>query len=238
MTCPVVIPAYNEEHFLPQCLESLVAQKTARAFKVLVVDNNSTDATKLVAESYKDKLDITVISEKQKGRGAARFAGFASAQSDFICSTDADTILPSDWIEHIVTAFSDNSVAAVTGPCKIIDQSPLNNTLFNFFQPLSMRLYRVFFQHYWLSGFNFAIRREVYTATTGFNKSLNAQEDIELSFAVRKIGKIVFLNDLTVIFSGRRFDKGILHGLFPYARTFFKYFLLKDKSIELEDVRG
>ena len=109
--------------------------------------------------------------------------------------------------------------------------------LFNFLQPLSIRLYKFIFGHYWLSGFSFAIYKDIYKKSGGFNSKLNIQEDIELSFRVSKIGKIKFISNIPVIFSGRRFQKGLIKGLFSYISTFVSHFLFKRDDIVLSDIR-
>lgn len=234
----IVIPAYNEEKQISSCLDALVKQSTARKFEVIVVDNNSSDKTVKVANRYNGKLNLRVISEKQKGRGSARYAGFNKASGTIILSTDADASVPENWIERIMSAFeNETGVLAVTGTCKITDSSFLTNALFNYFQPAVMRVYKIFFGHYWLSGFNFAIRRSTYIETGGFDHKLNTQEDVDLSFRVSKVGRIKFIPDLCVTVSGRRYQKGLISGIVPYIKTFVSYFWLKRKDVYLDDPR-
>lgn len=234
----VVIPAFNEEKMLSACLTALSKQHYAGFIEVIVVDNNSTDKTADVAATFKGKLPIRVIHEKLKGRSPARRAGFAAAKGDILFSTDADTIVPPTWIEDIVPYFSTPTIAAVTGTCKIEDCSKRINTTFNLLQPQFMKQYRLVFGHYWLSGFNFAIRKEAYERSGGFDPSLNAQEDTDLAFRVHKIGKIKFINQPKVIFSGRRMKNGLILGLYPYAKSYGMYLLNKrGNHVVLSDVR-
>lgn len=234
----VVIPAYNEEKQISSCLDALVKQNTTRKFEVIVVNNNSSDRTAKVADGYNGKLNLRIINEKQKGRGSARHVGFNEARGSVILSTDADASVPEDWIERILSAFEhETKVSAVTGTCKITDFPFLTNALFNFFQPASMRVYKIFFGHYWLSGFNFGIRGVTYNKTGGFDPRLNVQEDIDLSFKVNKVGRIKFISDLCVTVSGRRFQKGLIGGIVPYIKTFVSYFWQKRKDMYLDDPR-
>lgn len=233
----VVIPAYNEEKTISKCLAALVAQKTSQKFEVIVVDNNSTDKTKKVAQNYKNKLDLHVILEKKKGRGAARYRGFKTAKGEIILSTDADTTVPPNWIEKITQPFADKSIVAVTSPFRINDCSLVINTFFNLFQPSLMFFYRLVSGHFWLSGFNFAIRKSAYEKSGGFNPALDVQEDIDLSFKVAKLGKIIFLNNLPVVCSGRRFKNKPFQESMIYIKTFIDYFLFKKKDVFLSDIR-
>lgn len=233
----VVIPAYNEEDHLPACLESLVQQNTQFPFQVVVVDNNSTDHTAKVAQAFSDRLNLTIVTELRKGRGAARRAGFAAAKTEIIFSTDADTVVPQNWIETFIQFLMPAEAVAVSGTCRINDCGAVTSTLFNWLQPVSMKVYRVLFGHYWLSGFSFAIKQEAYHKAGGFDAALNAQEDVDLAVRVAKIGRIVMIPQPAVLFSGRRFHDGLLYGVWQYLKTFVAYYFFKKKTITLTDPR-
>jgi glycosyltransferase involved in cell wall biosynthesis len=231
----VVIPAFNEEKHIGRCIESLIHQTTQEKYEVIVVDNNSTDNTFNVASSYKNKLNLHVIKESKKGRGTARFTGFRAAKGDIIFSLDGDSYAPSDWIEKMIRPFSDPKIVAVSGTGRIEDCTPRINRTFNIVQPICMKGYRLIFGHYWLTGFNFAIRAKSYKEAGEFNQHITSNEDVDLSFRVRKIGKIKFLK-LPVTVSGRRVKNGVVRGLFSYVPSFLTYYVLK-KPPELSDVR-
>lgn len=234
----IIIPAYNEEKVISKCLDAFVKQRTTKNFEVIVVNNNSIDKTVEIVENYKNKLKIRIILDTIKGRGHARYVGFREASGDIFLSTDADAIVPENWVEKIVLSIeTDPNIVAVTGPAKIIDLSPKKNAIFNYVQPLSMKVYNFIYKHYWLNGFNFGIKKEAYIKSGGFDPDLNVQEDIDLSFKVNKIGKIVFLSDLAVIFSGRRFKNGLIKGLLSYLKTFFAWRWLHKKDVYLDDPR-
>ena len=228
----IVVPAYNEEKSLSLCLDSLVTMKTQEKFEVIIVDNDSTDSTGQVALSYQNKLPIKVIIEKQKGRGAARAAGFNKAQGAIIFSTDADTIVPKDWIDTMLRYFNNKTeIVAVTGLCTFSGCCNRLSTML----PVFHYLYKILFGHYWLTGFNFAIRKDAYQRVGGFHRNLNAQEDIELGFRVAKMGKIAYAANSRVITSGRRFQKGILHTMFEYMHSFVN--MKRQKETHLSDTR-
>lgn len=233
----IVIPAYNEEKNIGDCLTSLVNQQTSKKFRVIVVDNNSTDKTAQKAKSFSKNLDMTIIFEKRKGRGTARKTGFDYSTDEIIFSTDADTILPTNWIEKLYSELVKSNGVAVSGTCRIIDCNAITNKAFNIMQPLAMKVYKGIFGHYWLSGFSFAIYKKIYSKSGGFNPELNALEDIDLSLKISKIGEIIFLKDIPVIFSGRRFKSGLIKGSLPYLTTFLKYFFLKKDDVKITDPR-
>lgn len=231
----VVIPAYNEEKNIDRCLEGLVRQVTNYPFEVILVDNASTDSTVGIARSFLDTLPLRIISEKEKGRGHARATGFRQARGDIILSTDADTVVPPWWIEKMVKPFTDPQIAAVTGKGRMIDSSPVKNTLITYTWPLAMHMYALLHRHYWLTGFNFGIRKNIYERAGGF-RHMNGLEDVDLGFRVYKLGKIKY-KPIWVYMSGRRFDKGIMRGMSSYLKAYVDYTVRKKDDIYLSDIR-
>ncbi|MBY6070309.1 glycosyltransferase [Marinobacter salsuginis] len=110
--CSVIIPAFNEEQNIEECLLSLVNQSYPREFyEIIVVDNGSSDRTPQMASAYAD-----LVLEKPDGNvGAVRNHGIADASGEVIICTDADCVVPPDWIEKGVTLLKDNPHHAFGG---------------------------------------------------------------------------------------------------------------------------
>lgn len=227
----IIIPAYNEEDYIEQCLQSLVWQKTKKSFEVLVVDNNSSDDTKKIALSFKDKLNIRVITEKQQGRGIARWRGFEEATGDFLFSSDADTILPPNWIEDFMKYFKNKKIVAVTSMCDIDDPSQRNKALFKFVHLVANEGYRIALGHYSLYGFSYAIRKDIYLKAGKIDKNLNALDDVDLGRRVRKFGKIKLVRNIPVLTSNRRYQKGVIRGLLDYVKPITQLTLNKKRLV-------
>lgn len=110
----VVVPCYNEADGLQLTLDAL-SEQTDRAFELVIVDNASTDLTYEVAVAFGiDRCApvLRVISESQKGTGAAADTGFRSAifaGATHIARTDADCLPRRDWIANIKLAFARGS---------------------------------------------------------------------------------------------------------------------------------
>lgn len=234
----VVIPAYNEEKCIGQCLFSLTKQDTKEPFEVIVVNNASTDRTAEVAQQYEDRLHLRVIQEEHKGRGRARTAGFALAKGDIILSTDADTIVPPHWIEALSSPLrTGGNVVGVSSPCIFMGSTRWKRKVLSF-QWILMRLYRFFWGHFWLNGFSFAIRKDTYEKAGGFNADIDSQEDTDLSKRVAPMGIILFLPGTAVVTSARRFERNIFKGLWEYFSQFFLVRLSRGKiKPKLSDTR-
>ncbi|RZU49085.1 glycosyltransferase involved in cell wall biosynthesis [Krasilnikovia cinnamomea] len=102
MTLAVVVPAYNEQAWIPATLRALAAQ-TDTDFTLVVVDNASTDGTAGVVRAFaRDSgLDVRLIREPQPGAGTAADTGFRYAiahGATLLARTDADCVPARDWV--------------------------------------------------------------------------------------------------------------------------------------------
>ncbi len=227
----VVIPAYNEEYYLPACLDSLIKQKTDVPYEVIVVNNASTDKTKQVAQTYK----VKIIDEPRKGRGYARQTGFEHAIGDIILGTEADTVVPLNWVEHMYKSFSEKKCHAITGPMKIKELSPFKRSIINYGLQLIVELYRLFFGYTFLAGFNMGLSKELFKKVGGFDVRLNTLDEVELSARISKITPIYFIKDLPVIVSARRFKKNFWGGVGEYIKA--NYLFAKNQTPVFTDPR-
>jgi len=98
----VIVPVYNAEQYLPQCLESLCCQ-THRALEIICVNDGSTDASGHILNEYAARdTRILVLTQPNKGQGAARNAGLQIARGEWIAGLDADDYLEPDALETML----------------------------------------------------------------------------------------------------------------------------------------
>lgn len=186
----IVIPVYNEENHIKDCLDSIVAQ-TVMPEEVIVVDNNSTDKSIAYAKEYSF---VRVIKESRQGIFYARNAGFNSVKSEFIGRIDADTILPEDWVETALEFMPENPDRLLTGGCYMYDMGYPNLAGFiadNF----SFRMNRLILGSYIAWGSNLVFRRELWDMVK--DKVCNddsVHEDIDLGLHLRELGYSVYFD--------------------------------------------
>jgi glycosyltransferase involved in cell wall biosynthesis len=94
----VCIPSYNQQEYLPDCIESVLNQTYPKsAYEIIVVDDGSTDSSLELARKY----PIKVISQVNKGLASARNTGIMNSNGDYIFFLDADDMIKENCIEKI-----------------------------------------------------------------------------------------------------------------------------------------
>jgi CDP-glycerol glycerophosphotransferase len=98
----VVIPIYQVEDYLAECLESVLGQ-AYRALEVIVVDDGSPDGSHEIARSYAQADPrVRVVRQANAGLGAARNTGAAKAHGRYLCFVDSDDSVPCDAVSRMV----------------------------------------------------------------------------------------------------------------------------------------
>lgn len=95
----VIVPVYNVEKYLPDCVESILAQ-TFTDYEVLLIDDGSTDHSGAICDFYgKQSPLIRVIHQKNQGLSGARNTGLRAAKGDWIAFVDSDDWIVPDMLE-------------------------------------------------------------------------------------------------------------------------------------------
>ncbi len=227
MKISFVIPAYNEAASLEGCLDSIRRELRGKPWKseIIVVDNASTDATARLAAGYPG---VTVVSEPRKGITFARQAGLAASRGELVANVDADTILPSGWLETAARAFAeDPQLVCLSGPVIYYDASRsvrLCTRLFYFAGFATYLINRfVLRTGSMVQGGNFVCRRPALESVGGFNTAIAFYgEDTDIAQRLHRIGRVKFTFHLPIYASGRRLAaEGLLTTGARYALNYF-----------------
>ena len=118
----IIIPAYNAEKYIKECIESIMHQ-TYENIQIIIVNDGSTDNTVKICESFNDKR-LNIISQANKGVSSARNAGKKEATGDYIIFIDADDTLDKNMIETLVyTLEYSNADISICGYKKIFSNN-------------------------------------------------------------------------------------------------------------------
>lgn len=182
----IVIPAYNEDRHIIACLQAIAAQ-TLPVFEVIVADNNSTDNTVRVAQTFPF---VRVVSAAEQGIVFARNAGFDAARGDVIGRIDADIVLPKNWVEHVTQFYTNtdngNSVWSGRGFFYNVRFPRLVSWAYGM---LAFRLNWLLTGHYTLWGSNMAMLKSQWqTVRSGVHNRTDIHEDLDLAIHAHAAG--------------------------------------------------
>lgn len=103
-TISVVIPVYNVEKYLSECLDSVINQ-TYKNLQIILVDDGSTDSSGKICDEYAEKDDrITVVHQSNAGAGAAKNTGLELIDGDYFSIIDSDDYIELDMYEKMVNS--------------------------------------------------------------------------------------------------------------------------------------
>lgn len=98
----VIIPVYNSEKYLSECLDSLIRQ-SFKSFEILAVNDGSTDSSLAILEKYAKRDDrIIVFNQKNKGASSARNRALQEVRGEFVAFVDSDDVV---YPEYLTTLF-------------------------------------------------------------------------------------------------------------------------------------
>lgn len=215
----IVIPAYNEERLIGRCLTSLKNQQFARPYEIIVVNNNSTDATEKIARSF----GVKVIHELQQGVVFARQKGLLTARGEIVISGDSDCLYPPDWLQKIYAIFKQNSsLVAVSGPA-IVDTYPWwAYAHYTCGFALTHLVFKITGYVLYVVGSNFAYKRQVFLDIGGYNTYLDCGGDeFDPLYRLQKIGKAVYNKNVQIIGNNRRYEVGFVKWLFIHLFYYY-----------------
>lgn len=219
MKASVIIPAYNEEDSIESTLDSLEASD---AEVIVVVDGD--DSTDEIARGH--SVVDKVIKGDSSGAGQARNKGVDYAHGDVVIFTDADTVVPEDWVQSHLECYTDETVIGVGGPADSLEKDFKNRILYRFFGdymyriswPLGLTMQ---------PGFNCSFKKEYFLEEGGFNEEIPFMEDTELSLRMKKYGKIVYEPATRVETSARReSENGYIMVALKYFKAYMNYYIL------------
>jgi len=244
MVLSFVIPAFNEEHYLADCIESILKQTEGleEITEIIVVNNASSDGTREVALRYPQ---VRLVDEPRKGLTFARQAGFLASNGSMIANVDSDSRLPAGWVKRVLDAFEANpKLAALSGPLVYYDLTASERLLVRIFYFAAWMTYAI--NRYILrvgsmvQGGNFVVSRPALESIGGFNLGITFYgEDTDIARRLNEVGEVLFTLDLKMLSSGRRLrHEGILMMAARYSVNYFwTTFLKRPYTKEHIDVR-
>ncbi len=222
----LIIPAYNEQFYLPRLLATVNRARSKyrggrEAIEIIVADNGSTDLTADVAR----RAGCRVVAVKNRVIAAARNGGARAAQGELLCFVDADSQIHPDTFNAIDAALANGEVVAGATGGRLERRSLGIGLTWLMFQPMI-----------WILGLDTGVvfcRRKDYETVGGYNEQRFFAEDVQFLMDMKKLGRsrgqrFERVTSSRVVLSTRKFDKyGDWHSLkalfsYPYWQLFSK----------------
>jgi cellulose synthase/poly-beta-1,6-N-acetylglucosamine synthase-like glycosyltransferase len=214
-TVSVIVAARNAAATIDDCVRSLLELRYPPAkLELRIVDNDSRDSTAEVLRRHAD--GIVMVQERRRGAAAARNTGLALANGEVVAFTDADCVVDSDWLTHLVAPLQDPRVGIAGG--RILARPPANEV---------ERFGEVIHDHHtaievyrpaYAITMNWASPRALLRELGGFDEEFVRCQDVDLSFRVAQAGyALAFVPEARVYHRNERtlaglFREGFVHG--------------------------
>ncbi len=189
-----IVPAFNEERVLGRTLSAIheAARTAGRPYEIVVADDSSTDATAAIARSH----GARVVSVANRQIAATRNAGARDATGDILVFVDADTLVNARTLLTSLKALDEGAVAG-GAVVRFDGHTPWPGHIAVLLISWSMRVGRL------AAGCYLFCTRAAFRASGGFDERLFATEEIALSRALARHGRVVIVRH-PVESSGRK----------------------------------
>lgn len=99
----IIIPCYNVEKYVRECIESVLNQKTSFKYEIILINDGSKDNTLNILKEYEDENNVILINQENKGLSGARNTGLQYVQGKYLMFVDSDDRLAENAIENLLS---------------------------------------------------------------------------------------------------------------------------------------
>ncbi len=194
----IIIPALNEEHYLPKLLKSIKNQTFKGEYEVFVADGGSDDKTREIAKSFGCRI------VEGGGPAKGRNHGAKQAKYNYLLFLDSDVILPKTFLEKALKEFEARYLAAAVPEFMPLSDDKIDKVLHdaaNFFIKGTQYI------HPHGGGFCILCTKRIFERVGGFDETLKLAEDHDFLCKVAKLGRFRVLKKTKIYVSVRRLEK-------------------------------
>lgn len=200
----VIIPVYNDPSGLKDTVEGILQTRFDGELEIVIVDNNSTDDTYDVAQSYAARHDRVhaVVEDDIQSSYAARNTGIDHATGDVLVFVDADITMDPDWLDTIATEIDDEDY--LTYDVKVYVPDGEDTWVARYNEHTSFPIEEYAKERDFGGGGCIAVRREVFEDVGRFNHRLISGGDAEFGHRVAASGRDIRFTPKTRVYHPAR----------------------------------
>lgn len=202
----VIVPVYNEESNITALLDSLFAMDFPRErYEIIIVDNNSTDATKDIVQKY----PVILLQQKEKQNSyASRNLGIEHATGEILAFTDGDCTVDKYWLSRSVSILAQNPIIDIVAGKAVITFKKKN--LFSFIDEIRHLKQDKYVSKGRCATVNMITRKALFANIGLFRDDYVSGGDFEWSLrATRNGARIVYSDDVVVFHKARETFKSL-----------------------------
>ncbi len=185
MKISIIIPVYNVEHYLRQCIDSVLAQ-TYTDFEVLLINDGSTDSSGLICDEYAARDSrIKVFHKENGGVSSARNLGLDNAQGEWIAFVDSDDEINNEYLSDLVAHATEFDLDMIYPQIQFIDSLGKKGKVFDRWERTKIEDGFVHKRR----GFIFALYNKKIIGKTRFNTAIVIAEDTLFNIMMHSFAK-------------------------------------------------
>lgn len=111
----IIVPVYNVEKYIGECIESLLNQKTKYKYIIKIINDGSTDSSKQIIQSFMNDPKIQFLEKQNGGLSSARNFGIKNIESDYVLFVDSDDVIKDNTVELLLDKAYSEELSIVEG---------------------------------------------------------------------------------------------------------------------------
>lgn len=124
----IIVPVYNVESYLEDCIQSILSQQTSFSYKVIFINDGSTDTSNVILDKYKRNLNVEIIHTENGGVAKARNIALQSMIGKYVMFVDSDDIIAPNSIQTLMETAILYNAEIVEGSYQDFDSNGIKNT--------------------------------------------------------------------------------------------------------------
>jgi N-acetylglucosaminyltransferase len=219
MTISILIPCYNEEQSIKQCIQGCLSQ-TRRPDQIIVVDDGSTDRTPEILAEFGHAITVIRVPHNTGNKSKAQEYGLQFVRDEVFVTTDADTFLDQHFVAEVERSFQNQEVSAMAGyirsikynwltACRELDYL-VNQNIYKLAQSYIGSIFVI-------AGCAAAFRTAVFKQHVSFEHD-TVTEDLDFTYKFHKKGLQIQYNNKAIVYTQ---DPADLHSYINQMRRWY-----------------